>query len=116
MYVYLALLFSVKSFPNYIKINFWTRYYMFMWSVQYFSVNTETEPKVSKPNFLGTNFLKLIGTYFSRNQIFMRTEVPNQNEVPNAQNTHLHRLIRKFGNGLPAAEKGKRPPRLFFLQ
>jgi len=60
---------------------------MFMWSVRYFSVNTETEPKVPKPNFLGTDFWKEpIGTYFPRNQISVRTEVPNaqgeQEETP----------------------------------
>ena len=43
--------------------SFWTCYYMFVQSIWYFSINTETEPKVSKPNFLGTDFSKeSIGT------------------------------------------------------
>ena len=43
-----------------------------------FSVNTKTEPKVPKPNFLGTDFWKEpISTYFSRNQISVGTKVPN---------------------------------------
>ena len=40
-----------------------------------FSVNTETEPKIPKPNFLGTDFWKEpMDTYFLRNQISIRTE------------------------------------------
>jgi hypothetical protein len=64
---------------NHVKISFWTCYYMSLWSVRYCSVNTETEPKIPKPNFLGTDFWKeTIGTYFPRNRISMGTEVPNR--------------------------------------
>ena len=36
-----------------------------LWSVQYSSVNTETEPNLPIPNFLGTKFLQEpIGTNF----------------------------------------------------
>jgi hypothetical protein len=81
IFMYLTLLFSMKSFSNYVKISFWSCYYMSMGSVRYFSVNTETEPKIPKPNFLGTDFWKEpIGTYFVGNRIFIRTEVPNRTE------------------------------------
>jgi hypothetical protein len=40
------------------------------------SVNTEIELKVSKPNFLGVDFLKEpINTYFSSNRISMETGI-----------------------------------------
>jgi hypothetical protein len=31
--MYLALLFSIKSFPNYVKVSFRTCFYMFMWTI-----------------------------------------------------------------------------------
>jgi hypothetical protein len=58
------------SLWNHVKISFWTCYHMSLWSVRYCLVNTETEPKVPKPNFLGIDFWKEpIGTYFPRNRI-----------------------------------------------
>jgi hypothetical protein len=51
--MYLALLFSMKSCPNYVKISFQTSYYMSMRSVRYFSVNTEnSETEFPKYHFL----------------------------------------------------------------
>jgi hypothetical protein len=48
-----------------------------IWSV--LSVNTETEPKESKPNDLGIGFCwEPIGTTFLRNQICIGTEEPNR--------------------------------------
>ena len=67
------------SLWNLVKISFWTCYYMSLWSIRYCLLNTETEPKVPKPNFFGTDFYKEpIGTYLSRNRISVETEVPNR--------------------------------------
>jgi hypothetical protein len=63
--MYLTLLLCMKSCPNYVKISFWTCCYMSMRSIRYFSVNTETEPKIPKRFSSIPNFgRKLIGTYF----------------------------------------------------
>jgi hypothetical protein len=85
--MYLTLLFSMKSCPNYVKISFWTCCYMSMRSIRYFSVNTETEPKIPKrfssipnfgrnwsvpifeePNFCGNRCTELIGLVISNAQ------------------------------------------------
>jgi hypothetical protein len=54
-YIYIYIL-HYYSLWNHVKISFWACYYVSLCSVRYCSVNTETEPKVPKPNFFGTDF------------------------------------------------------------
>ena len=76
----------MKLFANYVKISFWTCYYMFMWLVRYFSVNIETEPKV--PKFLRYRFLEATDRYlFSEEPNFYKKQntESNRTKVPNDQ-------------------------------